>query len=244
MLKPQALALLSRHRRACVHYDLLHGLPQGERKKTRTGRLRSPSGRRTVLRMGGGPYTSWPRSLRLPSASGTNIFRPRRAVKGCPNDDLAFSEKNESRAHLHRPSRPRSGHRGDGGGDPRRRSHGDRSAGAGGRTRTRSMASAWAEVGSSRSTASSSATVERTARRAPTARSRSATASLSPTAAAATAPSWSPRSRTGCSRSRAWSVVVARDVEIGNAPSRRALERAGFSVERVDGEHASYQRGS
>ena len=49
---------------------------------TRTGRLRSPSGRRTVLRMGGGPYTSWPRSLRLPSASGNNVFRPPRAVKG------------------------------------------------------------------------------------------------------------------------------------------------------------------
>jgi RimJ/RimL family protein N-acetyltransferase len=36
--------------------------------------------------------------------------------------------------------------------------------------------------------------------------------------------------------------VVARDVEAANTPSRRALERAGFSLEQVDAEHASYRR--
>ena len=36
--------------------------------------------------------------------------------------------------------------------------------------------------------------------------------------------------------------VVARDVELGNAPSRRALERAGFALERAGERRASYAR--
>jgi RimJ/RimL family protein N-acetyltransferase len=36
--------------------------------------------------------------------------------------------------------------------------------------------------------------------------------------------------------------VVARDVEAANTPSRRALERAGFSLEQVDAERASYRK--
>src|SRR4051794_10570550 len=45
--------------------------------------------------MGGGPYTSWPRSLRLPSASRRNLCGRRGARKGAGHVDSAFSGKKE-----------------------------------------------------------------------------------------------------------------------------------------------------
>ena len=65
----------------------------GLKKMTRTGRFEVPLGRRTVQGIGGGPCTSWPRSLRLPSASGRNLCGGRGGCKGSNQVDSAISEE-------------------------------------------------------------------------------------------------------------------------------------------------------
>ena len=59
------------------------------------GPLEVPLGRRTVLRMGGGPYTSWPRSLRLTVRVEEELMRRAAArARGRMHVDSAFSGEN------------------------------------------------------------------------------------------------------------------------------------------------------
>ena len=73
------------------------------KKVTRRSRSRAPCQRRTVDRMGGGPHTSWPRSLRLTPRRNGKLWMPPRSRKRAREVHPASSAKLACRICPRRP---------------------------------------------------------------------------------------------------------------------------------------------